>query len=113
MSLTIIKSFPRSKGKLLTIKYTGTEHDILFTYHSIERCSRWNLRLEDVAESLLNPDEVLRGHSGRYIAHKVSKEHLIRAVYEYDGDLPVVITVYYPYSKRYYKGGGIYEDKIF
>ena len=69
--------------------------------------------MEDVAECLLTPDEVLKGHSGRFIAHKLSGVHLIRAVYEYDDDLPVLITVYYPYSKRYYKGGGVYEDKIF
>ncbi len=113
MPLKITKSFPRPKGKLLTIKYGGTEHDILFTYHSIERCTKWNLRLEEVAECLLNPDEVLKGHLGRFIAHKLSGNHLIRAVCEYDGDLPLLITVYYPYSKRYYRGGGVYEDKIF
>jgi len=38
MSLKIIKSFPWPKGKLVTIKYGGEEHDIVFTYHSIERC---------------------------------------------------------------------------
>ena len=40
------------------------------------------------------PDEVLIGHFERYIAHKVVGKHLIRAVYEYVGALPVLITVY-------------------
>ena len=38
MSLKIIKSFPWPTGKLVTIEYGGEEHDIVFTYHSIERC---------------------------------------------------------------------------
>ncbi|MFO7967769.1 MAG: DUF2283 domain-containing protein [Archaeoglobaceae archaeon] len=38
--------------------------------------------------------------------------HIIRAVYEYDGKTPVVITVYFPYADRYYMGGGCFEDKI-
>ena len=49
----------------------------------------------------------------RYIAHKRHGEHIIRAVYEYNGEMPVVITVYFPYAERYYKGGETYADKIF
>ena len=52
------------------------------------------------------------GHFERYIAHKVVGKHLIRAVYEYDGNLPVLITVYFPYVERYSQGGSTYEDKI-
>jgi len=88
MPSKIIKSFPRLKGKLPTIRYGGTQHDILFTYHSIERCTRWNLRLEDVAESLLNPDEVLRGHSGRYIT--IREEGFIKIRYSRDADVCVI-----------------------
>ncbi len=67
---------------------------------------------EDVCETLLYPEEVLLGHNNRYIAQKRYGEHLIRAVYEYEGPLPVVITVYFPKTERFFKGGKIYEDKI-
>jgi len=60
----------------------------------------------------LLPDEVLIGHFERYIAHKVVGKHLIRAVYEYVGALPVLITVYFPSIDRYFQGGFTYEDKI-
>jgi len=108
-----LKSTVDPKGRLITVEHSGTESRILFTYHSMERCARWGLKLDDVAECLVDPDEVLLGHCGRYIAHKVSGNHLIRAVYEYENDLPILITVYYPYKERYYQGGGTYEDKIF
>jgi len=49
----------------------------------------------------------------RYIAHKRYDGHLVRAVYEYEDGIPVLLTVYFPYVDRYFKGGGIYEDKIF
>lgn len=57
-------------------------------------------------------DEVLIGHFDRYIAHKVIGSHVIRAVYEYSGTLPVLITVYFPYANRYFQGETIHEDKI-
>ena len=37
----------------------------------------------------------------------------MRAVYEYEEEVPVLVTVYFPYQDRYFKGGGVYEDKIF
>jgi hypothetical protein len=37
---------------------------------------------------------------------------VVRVIYEYDDEEPVVVTVYYPFAARYFKGGGIYEDKI-
>ena len=38
--------------------------------------------------------------------------HVIRVVYEYQGSLPVVITVYNPLAKRYFEGRGRHEDRI-
>jgi hypothetical protein len=67
---------------------------------------------EIVAESLLLPEEVIIGHRNRYIAHRRYDGHLVRAVYEYEGELPVLLTVYFPYANRYFQGGGAYEDKI-
>ncbi|NOR60355.1 MAG: hypothetical protein GQ469_06975 [Methanosarcinales archaeon] len=68
--------------------------------------------MEKVLDALLHPEEVLTGHFDRFIAHKRDKEHIIRAIYEYDSGLPVLVTVYYPTAARYFKGGGIYADKI-
>lgn len=53
------------------------------------------------------------GHFDRFIAHKRNNGHIFRAVYEYDMKLPVLVTVYYPTTDRYFKGGGGFADKIF
>ncbi len=65
-----------------------------------------------VLQTLLFPKEVIRGHRNRFIAHSRSGDHVVRVVYEYEGDMSAVITVYYPRSRRYFKGGGSYEDQI-
>ena len=108
----IVASRREDKGELFTFKCHGVEIDILFLNHSIERASKWRLSIEQIGECLLLPDEVLIGHFDRYIAHKVIGNHLIRAVYEYSGTLPVLITVYFPYVNRYFRGGATHEDKI-
>jgi len=66
-----------------------------------------------IAETMLLPEETFIGHRMRHIAHKRYDRHLVRAVYEYEEGIPVLVTVYFPYVDRYFKGGGIYEDKIF
>jgi len=58
-------------------------------------------------------EEVIVGNRGRFIAHKRYGNHLIRAIYEYDATLPVIITGYYLRSDRYFEGGEKYADKIF
>jgi len=108
----IVASRREDKGELFTFKCHGVEIDILFLNHSIERASKWRLSIEQIGECLLLSDEVLIGHFDRYIAHKVIGNHLIRAVYEYSGTLPVLITVYFPYVNRYFRGGATHEDKI-
>lgn len=78
----------------------------------LKELKKWQLSEKMVIETLLFPEEVLIGHRGRYIAHKRFGSHIVRAIYEYDEKLPVLITVYFPYIDRYFKGGDIYEDKI-
>lgn len=73
--------------------------------------ARWRLTDEAILLALLDPEEVLR-HRDRFIAHRRSRGHVIRVIYEYDGVLPVAITVYNPAVKRYFKGGGNYEDRV-
>jgi hypothetical protein len=100
------------RGKIYQVTADGKGVSILFTFHSLERTARWRLTGRKVLQALLFPEEVVRGHRNRYIAHRRSRGHVVRAVYEYEGNMPAVITVYYPAAGRYFRGGGIYEDKI-
>ncbi|MBI4526883.1 MAG: hypothetical protein HY695_24065 [Deltaproteobacteria bacterium] len=76
------------------------------------RMRRWNLGDRQVLRTLLVPEEVLRGHRNRFIAHRRAGRHVVRAIYEYEGKTPVVVTVYCPFAERYFKGDGVYEDQI-
>lgn len=111
----IIKIEEKERGKVYHIRINSKKDiKIMITWHAMDRSERWGLDMERVIGALIYPEEVVIGHRSRYIAHKIVGEHLIRAVYEYDEDgNPVVITVYFPYAERYYKGGGTYADKIF
>ncbi|NJD52081.1 MAG: hypothetical protein FIB07_04360 [Candidatus Methanoperedens sp.] len=62
-------------------------------------------------EVLLFADEIIKGHGGRFIAHRKLDRYLARVVYEHDMDNITVVTFYISYADRYFKGG-IYEDKI-
>lgn len=104
---------PHARGEIFRIDINGSVTEILFTHHALERIKQWAISSESVTEALLLPEEVVLGHRGRFIAHKRHGDHLIRAVYEYDAALPVVITVYFPRSGRYFEGGEKYADKIF
>jgi hypothetical protein len=108
----IIASRDAENGKIYTFSCSDAQVEVLFLNHSIERARKWQLSIEQIAECLLLPDEVLVGHFSRYIAHKVIGKHLIRAVYEYVWALPALITVYFPYIDRHFQGGLTYEDKI-
>jgi hypothetical protein len=112
--LNIIKIEEKERGKVYHIRINKKDIGIMITWHAIDRSEIWGLDMGRVIDALIYPEEVVIGHRNRYIAHKIEGEHLIRAVYEYDEDgNPVVITVYFPYVERYYKGGGTYADKIF
>ncbi len=108
-----IKSVNKTgKGLIYNVDVKGQVVKILLTYHAEKRTIKWGLSVDKVLETLLFPDEVLTGHRGRFIAHKKEGLHVIRVVYEYENDLAVVVTVYYPYARRYFKGGGYYADRI-
>jgi hypothetical protein len=89
-SVEIITSRDVDKGKIYTCKCANAKIEVLFLNHSIERAKKWRLSIQQIAECLLLPDEVVIGHFDRYIAHKVVGKHVIRAVYEY------VETLTYP-----------------
>jgi hypothetical protein len=112
MIVNITKVEDKDRGKLLTIASENFSVQILFLYHAVERIKTWNLTQEIVAETMLYPEEVIVGHKNRFIAQRRYGNHLVRAVYEYDEDTPVLVTVYFPYASRYFEGGGQHEDKI-
>jgi len=100
------------KGSLYRIRVQGKEIEVFITHHADWRTRKWGLRVDKVIEALIYPDEVLRGHGGRFIAHRVTNRHLIRIIYEYEVEVPVIVMVYAPYRERYYKGGGGFADKV-
>jgi hypothetical protein len=112
MTLTIRAIAPHARGEIYTVMVDGQTVSVLLTFHVLMRITQWRLTVQSVLEALLWPEEVLRGHHGRFIAHRRKKSHVVRVIYEYEGNMPKVITVYYPYAKRYFQGGGIYEDRI-
>ena len=111
--MKINKTQDHSKGKLFSVSLQNTQVDFVVTRHCIERMRKWDISEQALSETLLDPEEVVIGHRGRYIAHRRYGEHVVRAIYEYEDGSPIVITTYFPYAKQYYKGGGHYEDKIF
>ncbi len=112
MSLVILKTEDKTNGRLYAIEAFGSKLELLFTWHSLNRIAFWNLRVEQVLDALLDPDEVVTGHFNRFIAHKRHNEYVVRAVYEYKGDVPVLVIVYKPSADRYFEGGGKFADKI-
>jgi len=113
MKIEIIKIEDHDRGKIFTFSIGDEQRKILYLFHALDRIQKWRLTPELVAETMLLPEEIVSGHRMRYIAHKRYDDHLVRAVYEYEEEMPVLVTVYFPYADRYFSGGGIYEDKIF
>jgi|SRR5712691_5053605 hypothetical protein len=110
--ITIVAVLVHARGKVYKVMVDGKTVLILLTFHVLERIAKWQLTVQAVLHALLFPEEVLRGHRGRFIAHRRKQRHVVRAVYEYEGSMPVVVTVYSPSAKRYFQGGGIYENHI-
>jgi hypothetical protein len=105
-----IRDHPR--GRIYEVAANQETVSILLTFHALERVARWGLTDRRVLRSLLYPEEIIRGHRNRFIAHRRTGRHVVRVVYEYEGKTPVVVTVYYPLAERYFQGGGIHEDQI-
>jgi hypothetical protein len=112
VKLVILSVGDHEKGQVFRVTAQGKTQRILFTFHALDRIAKWQLAQEVVLQALLDPEEVLKGHRNRFIAHRRAKGHVVRVIYEYDEALPVVITVYNPVAERYFKGGGNYEDRI-
>lgn len=112
MKFALLAVQPHARGSIYKIFAKERTLSILLTFHTLERIVTWRLSEHAVLRALLFPEEVLKGHRDRFIAQRRTGRHVVRAVYEYDGDTPVVVTVYYPLTRRYFQGGGMYENRI-
>jgi hypothetical protein len=112
MEFSLLTVQPHERGSIYKIFAKEKTVSILLTFHALERIITWRLTEQAILKTLLFPEEILRGHRDRFIAHRRAGRHIVRAVYEYEGDTPVVVTVYHPLAKRYFQGGGIYENRI-
>ena len=112
MTLTVTSIEAHERGRVYHVTAEDRTLKVLLTFHALDRIAKWRLTDQTVLQALMDPEEVLRGHRDRFIAHRRAREHVVRVIYEYDGKLPVVITVYNPVAERYFKGGGNYEDRI-
>lgn len=111
--MKIIVVDPHERGNVYTVLVENEKKcTILLTFHSLERARKWRISEEEVIETLLKPAEVLKGHHDRFIAHRPLNGRIIRVIYEYKANFPVVVTVYAPKKDRYFKGGGLYEDRV-
>lgn len=93
MDVEILSERDTPRGRIIVIKARESKITILLTNHLLDAAEDYNLEVKDVLYAVIFPDEVVRGHSGRFVAHKLLNDYLIRVVY-YDGGIPVVITLY-------------------
>ncbi|MEA1998639.1 MAG: DUF4258 domain-containing protein [Euryarchaeota archaeon] len=111
MPFEILKSGDVSRGKLFKIKANETVIRVIFTWHSLDGAGDYDISTNELLNFLIHPEEVIRGHANRFIAHRRLNHHLARVVYEYENGTIIVITFYISHVNRYFRGG-IYEDKI-
>ena len=71
-----------------------------FSEHAKRRIRKYGLSRNLVIEALTKPDEVIKGHHRRKIAHKFKNNYVIRVIYE-ENDFIMVITVYPARRERY------------
>lgn len=112
MTFELLRRTTDARGLLVEVEARGLRVRLSFLWHAVSRMRRWQVPEERVIETLLFPEEVIVGHHGRFIAQRRYGTHLVRAVYSYDDELPVVVTVYYPFWQRYFQGGTSHADKI-
>jgi len=93
-NITITRIEETVRGKLLAVEIEKGENiTILLTWHLLDSAEEYNFTIDEVIQYILFPDEVVRGHGGRFVAHKRLNSYLVRVVYEYEGEVPVVITL--------------------
>jgi hypothetical protein len=62
----------------------------------------FEITMDQVTETVLNPDKVFLQSGGRYIAQKtITERHVLRVVYREEGEARTVITFYPGRRERY------------
>ena len=87
MDIEILSERDTLRGRTIVIKTKESKITILLTRHLLDAAEEYDVGMERVLSALLFPDEVVRGHSGRFVAHKLLNDYLIRIVYEYEGGI--------------------------
>ena len=111
--IKIISKASRKDGVAFKIQLNQKVLEVILTFHALERMKRWRLKELEVLSALVFAEEVVIGHGNRFIAHKARNKHIIRIIYEYQNDTPMIATIYIPSKARYFQGGGKYADKLF
>ena len=81
MSIKIIKSTDVPRGKLFEVKVTEEVIRIVLTWHALDGADDYNISANELPNFLIYPEEVIRGHVNRFIAHKRLNRHLARVIY--------------------------------
>ena len=68
--IKVSKEEIKGRGIFYTFEVNGDFIEILFGHHALERAQKWQLYIEQIAETLIFPDEVVKGHFNRFIAQK-------------------------------------------
>ena len=76
INMNIIKSTDAPRGKLLEVKVNKKVIRIVLTWHVLDGASDYNISANELLNFLIYPEEVIRGHVNRFIAHKKLNQHL-------------------------------------
>jgi len=74
---------------------------IIFTSYAEDTISDRAIPKEEIIDALLFPFEIKEGMDGRFIAHKIFGEKLLRVVFEISKNTYIVVTAYYTNQRRY------------
>lgn len=80
MGINIVKSISGVKGKLLYVDVDKKAVQIIITWHALDSMKDYSVSIEKVLEYLLFAEEIIKGHAGRFIAHRKLNNHLARVV---------------------------------
>ncbi|MCD6130225.1 MAG: DUF4258 domain-containing protein [Deltaproteobacteria bacterium] len=83
--------------------------DVIFSQHAllkIEILRRHSMIIKEsfIRDAVTNPDKIISGYKGRYIAQKkLDEEHILRVIYERRKEDVLIITFYPARRERYEK----------
>ena len=75
MDIEILSERDTPRGRIIVIKARESKITILLTNHLLDAAKDYNLEVKDVLYAVIFPGEVVRGHSGRFVAHKLLNDY--------------------------------------